>query len=316
MSDPRVSVIIPAYNQARYLKQALDSALTQERVSPDLIVIDDGSQDETPEVLKEYEGRIRALRQNNRGAAQARNSGLEMAEGKFIAFLDADDRWLPGHLRKALELLSQEPDVGLVYSDARVIDEAGRFEKLRNSPRTASLASLVLGNFITTSSVVLRRECLERCGTFDPAFRYASEDWDLWMRIAARYQLRHTGAILVEYRRHSESAIQKLGFKIRDNSLLALEKAFSRNSEGSVGPDLPPDLRPRAEAAVYLESAVRCLAALEPGLARKETLKALRTYPWLARAWLLILLSLLGKPGMALLLRLRRRASAEEKDAQ
>jgi glycosyltransferase involved in cell wall biosynthesis len=300
MSDPRVSVIIPAYNQARYLKQSLDSALMQEGVSLEVIVIDDGSQDETPQLLKEYEGRISAIHQKNQGVAQARNSGLEIAQGEFIAFLDADDHWLPGHLRNALEVLSHEPDVGLVYSDARVIDEAGRFEKFRNSPRTASLASLVLGNFITTSSVVLRRECLEQCGTFDPAFRYASEDWDLWMRIAASYQLRHTGTALVEYRRHSQSAIQKLGFKIRDNSLLALEKAFSRD------PDIPQNLKLKAEAAVYLESAVRCLASLEPVKARGEIGKALSLYRWLPRAGLLLFLSFPGKPGLALLLRFLR----------
>lgn len=304
MSDPVVSVIIPAYNQAQYLRQAIDSALEQGDISLEVIVIDDGSQDETPEVLKEYEGKIRVLRKDNQGVARARNSGLEIAKGEFISFLDADDIWLPGHLAKAMKVFERETEVGLTYCDAKVIDEASRFKKLRCSPRTASLESLVLGNFITTSSVVLRKESLDKCGIFDPAFRYASEDWDLWMRIADKYQLRHTGETLVEYRRHSESAIQKLGFEIRDNSLLAVENSFKRNSE------LQPELRSKAESAMHIESAVRCLTAMKSGLAREEIGKALRKYPWTPRAWLLLLLSLSGKTGIALLLRLRRRSGA------
>jgi glycosyltransferase involved in cell wall biosynthesis len=295
-----ISVIIPAYNQAQYLKQAIDSALSQEGVILEVIVIDDGSQDETPELLKEYKNRIHALRHENQGAAGARNSGLDISSGQFIAFLDADDRWLPGHLAGSMEVFSNEPEVGLTYSDARVIDEEGRFEKYRVSPRKASLESLVLGNYITTSSVVLRKGCLEKCGKFDTGFRYTSQDWDMWMRIAAKYQFRHTGHALAEYRRHSQSAIQTLGFRIRDSSLMAVQKAFERD------PGLPSSLKSRAEAAVYLESAVRCLAALEPGPARRELWNGLKRHPWIPRAIPLLGLSLLGKTGLEMTLRLRR----------
>lgn len=168
---PRVSVIIPTFNCASFLGGAIHSALAQTYADYEVIVVDDGSTDETPEVLARFEDDVRCLRQPNRGAIPARKLALSYASGELIAYLDADDMWYPDKLEKQVAFLDAHEDCGLVHSDAAIIDEAGRVlhqrsnvETGREVPRGVCVMDLLRRNHIELSTVVQRRDCLERIG--------------------------------------------------------------------------------------------------------------------------------------------------------
>lgn len=193
---PKVSVVIPAYNSAHTLRRAIESALGQTYRDLEVIVVNDGSTDNTAEVLWGYAEQIRAIHQPNLGRSIARNVGIANAGGEFIAFLDADDWWLPTKLEKQIALLDRSPETGLVCSWNHVVDNQGTI--LRSAcplPPAADLErfdgfeALLFGNFITTSTAVVRRTCIRRRTPFDPAFRYPAEDWDLWLYVALQHKL-------------------------------------------------------------------------------------------------------------------------------
>ena len=121
-----VSVVIPTHNHAGYIRQAIDSALAQTSAPLEVIVVDDGSTDETPRILADYGGRIRAIRQSNAGVSVARNTGIAAAAGDLIALLDSDDSWAPTKLERQIARLSADPGVGLVHCGSERVDEAGR----------------------------------------------------------------------------------------------------------------------------------------------------------------------------------------------
>jgi glycosyltransferase involved in cell wall biosynthesis len=185
---PRVSVIIPAYNCARWLGQAIDSVLGQTLRDLELLVIDDGSTDATGEVARAYGDRLRYARQENRGPAAARNHGMRLARGELIAFLDADDLWLPAKLERQAALLDRDPRVGVVYCDGLFIDPDGRpiENYVRQTPlhRGRVAIELFCDHFLMTPAVVFRRVLLETAGAFDESLR-VGEDYDFFLRLAA-----------------------------------------------------------------------------------------------------------------------------------
>jgi len=202
---PRVSVIIPAYNCGRYLAAAIQSALDQTVPPAEIIVVDDGSTDDTASVAQSFGNRIRYIRQPNAGPAAARNHGAQVATGDWLAFLDADDEWLPWRLEVQLALAAEYPDVvmwcgqteGLGSRDeGRENKAANQRTEIReqtptlNAPpptlhvRFLSLKDFSISNPVATTTVLLRRTAWEQAGKFDPRFR-GPEDYDLWMRVAA-----------------------------------------------------------------------------------------------------------------------------------
>jgi glycosyltransferase involved in cell wall biosynthesis len=205
---PTVSTIIPVYNGAAYVRQAIDSVLAQRDVRVELIVIDDGSTDDTWQVLESYGDAIRKERQANGGPDRARNLGARLATGDWLAFLDADDEWLPDKLAKQLALATD--DAALIYTDRRNIGACGRVAELQSDsvPQYEGdvFEPLLLDNFITMSSVLLRRDWFERLGGFTPGM-IACEDWDLWLRYAAAGgRVRLCREPLILYRWHGGSA--------------------------------------------------------------------------------------------------------------
>jgi glycosyltransferase involved in cell wall biosynthesis len=198
--NPRVSVIIPAYNAAGHIASALESVLAQTFSSYEIIVINDGSPD-TPdliEVLRPYKDRIRYLEQHNQGPSAARNSGIGAARGAYVAFLDSDDCWRPSYLEEQMRLLEGPPRRDLVYSNAqRVGPLGGRWPTCMDaSPSHGSVNfnSLIREQCtVLTSFTVARRQAILDAGSFDPIFR-RSEDFDLWLRMA------HQGATM-DYQR-------------------------------------------------------------------------------------------------------------------
>ena len=189
---PLVSVIIPAYNAAEYIGKTLESVFAQTFSNYEVIVINDGSPD-TPqflEVLQPYRDRIHYLEQQNQGPSAARNTGILVAQGEYIAFLDSDDCWFPAYISEQLRVLNGSPPMSLVYCDAlRVGANSGRWRTcMDGSPSSGPVTfeSLVREQCVvlTSFTVVLRQAVLD-AGLFDPAFR-RSEDFDLWLRIAHR----------------------------------------------------------------------------------------------------------------------------------
>ena len=255
---PRVSVVIPTYNRARTIGRAVDSALAQTYADLEVIVVDDGSTDDTQQVLARYGDAIRVLYQENQERRVARNNGIRHACGEYIAFLDSDDLWLPNKLRRQVALLDRHPEVGLVYGQMFPIDPDGTWH-LRptrctgwGQPGPAMIfEQLVMRNLIPTPTVVARKACFDHVGGFDPSLT-CSEDWDLWLRIAVHYEIAFMPEPLAGATFYPDIPTRLDGYRSEENRIRLLERAF----------DGLPDrlqhlshLRPIALARRYLSAA-------------------------------------------------------------
>jgi glycosyltransferase involved in cell wall biosynthesis len=202
MSEPLVSVIIACYNQGRFLAEAIESVLSQTYPHVEVIVVNDGSADETPEVAARYGQRIKYIEQENAGRSAARNRGISAASGTLIATLDADDRWLPHKLDLQVPLF-EEADVALVagayYS---FYDGCQGHAGFVPAPAEADFHDILRDNPIGTLTAVFRRDLGESVGLFNTRFGQC-EDWDLWLRLAARGRCLFVQEPVAEYRLHS-----------------------------------------------------------------------------------------------------------------
>lgn len=203
---PGVTIVIPAYNYAEFLAEAIDSALAQTHPVIEVLVVDDGSTDETPHLLEGYADRIRVVTQDNLGLAAARNTGLREASHELVAFLDADDRLLPhmvGLLQGTLSLVGQE--YALVAACHAYIDASGRplAKAMRGPAETGEItrADLLLANRFAPSTVLARRDALLALGGFDEDLPRV-EDRDLWLRLAEHRRLMQVPDALAEVRLH------------------------------------------------------------------------------------------------------------------
>jgi glycosyltransferase involved in cell wall biosynthesis len=181
-----VSVIIPAYEVATFIKNAVESVLSQTWSELEVVVVDDGSTDGTLQILRSMaDPRLTILSQTNKGSAAARNAGLQVARGNFVAFLDGDDVWSCTKLEEQVETFRRNPDIDLVFTLSRIIDERGRDTGRRSVPVAGhvSLRQLMVENIINNgSAVMLRRSALEAVGLFDVDLP-SCVDYDLWLRI-------------------------------------------------------------------------------------------------------------------------------------
>lgn len=208
---PLVSVIIPTYNRAHLVTEALRSVFGQTFKEYEVIVVDDGSTDGTGEILKSYADRIRYIYQENEGIAGARNRGILLSRGKYIAFLDSDDRWLPEKLERQIAYLEAHPKVGLLCTHLFRY-EIGREEAREKCPPKfpKDFEELLEGpNGVPTSTAVVRRDCFMAVGLFDPTLP-PIEDWDMWLRIAQRFQMDCLKEVLSENRKHPENTTKDL----------------------------------------------------------------------------------------------------------
>ncbi|MBA3442851.1 MAG: glycosyltransferase [Pyrinomonadaceae bacterium] len=201
-----VSVIIPCYNQAHFLVEAIESVRRQAYCHVELIVVDDGSSDNTAEVAARYT-HVRCIRQENQGLAGARNTGIRGSAGDFLVFLDADDRLLPGALAAGVSGLTARPECAFIYGSYRHITVDGLHlstERSRCLERDHYL-ELLRRNFIGMHGAVMyRRAFLEPVNGFDASLG-ACEDYDLYLRIARRFPITCHGEVVAEYRRHGAS---------------------------------------------------------------------------------------------------------------
>lgn len=201
---PIVSVIVPTYNRAHFLTEAIESVLTQTYQDWELIIVDDGSADDTKALSDQCarrDHRIRVIHQANSGVAKARNAGLRAATGRYIAFLDDDDRWVPEKLERQVAYLDAHPEIGLAFTLAQLVDQELRHIKVLPQVWRCSFEALLERCFIPLPTVMVRRECLNCVGDFDEALG-TSADYDLWLRIARRFEIACLEEPLALYQRH------------------------------------------------------------------------------------------------------------------
>ncbi len=185
---PLVSVIIPTYNRGWILKEAIDSVLEQDFNDYELIVVDDGSVDDTPTILKAYKNEITVLRQANRGVSAARNSGIKAATGRLISFLDSDDLWLPRKLSTQVQFFNDHPQAVITQTQERWIRNGVRVNPKKRHHKFSGMIferSLALC-LVSPSAVMIKKSLFNTVGIFDESLP-ACEDYDLWLRISCRF---------------------------------------------------------------------------------------------------------------------------------
>ncbi len=239
MLNVAVSVIIPAYNGAVYIGKAIESVLTQDYDNYEILIIDDGSQDNTKEVVSKYENQVKYIYQENQGVAQARNRGLEIATGDYIAFLDQDDFFLPHKLSSQVTILDKDSAIGLVNSGWEIVNREGiklaAVEPWYNLPEL-DLESLIIWKPVFLGAMLFRRSWLDRCDKFDTTLEQ-TPDVDLVLRLAgigcpATWVKQST----VAYRQHEKNASKNTSLQAQELDLIL--GRFFNNS----------DLTPRVKA--------------------------------------------------------------------
>jgi glycosyltransferase involved in cell wall biosynthesis len=217
MFDPRVSVILPVYNRKSSVARAIRSVLAQTWTPFELIVVDDGSTDGTRAVLESFDSQMRLIGQPHGGAYVARNRGLREARGELIAFIDSDDAWLPDRLASQMPLM-ERPEVGLVFGDVvhvRPGHQRRRVTSFQIAPprRGRVAAQFVWCNFVPTSTVLVRRCCLDEAGGFREEVALSC-DYLMWFQIAVRHELDFVDGVVAEYALSRDSLSADLGRSI------------------------------------------------------------------------------------------------------
>lgn len=283
----KVSVVIPTYNRAEFLRSAISSVLKQTYKDFEIIVVDDASSDHTSKVVNGFncEGMRYIRHRSNKGEAQARNTGMLNASGDYIAFLDDDDEWLPEKLAAQVRILDNSPEeLGLVYSGYFILDVNSRKALGQRNPskRGYIYESILRGNLIgSPSTVVLRRKCLDKVGMFDQNISYGL-DHDLWIRISRYYRFEYVDKPLVKYHIHpsrlsTNPEIKAKGIVDMINKYgkrVILENRYYRNSFLSIGIEF-------CEKGSMVEG-------------RKMLLKAIRYNPRRIHSYFYFLISLLN----------------------
>ncbi|MBO8173074.1 MAG: glycosyltransferase [Bacillaceae bacterium] len=207
----RVSVIIPTYNRARFIEDAIQSVLNQTYKDYEIIVVDDGSTDDTKDRVIKFGDKVRYIYQENQGPSAARNTGIRYARGEYIAFLDSDDRFLPDKLRKQMKYIRRHPTCRFLYSwfykiklkKHRTVKKLIKSKKCKD--REQLRYSLLTRQFtIRTSTVLVKKSCFKKVGMFNEDYLY-SQDWDMWLRLASRYSAHCLKEPLVEYLSHGKN---------------------------------------------------------------------------------------------------------------
>jgi glycosyltransferase involved in cell wall biosynthesis len=301
---PKVSVIIPAYNCQSFIAETVESILAQTYPDYEIIVVDDGSTDNTRDVLQRYEDRVRYVYQENSGVGAARNRGLSLARGEYIAFLDHDDLWLPEKLETQMKILETRPEVGLVYSNCYHIDEAGTilgryFDHIKPA-RGMVFHQLFMTNFIPLLTVLVRKAVLDQVGTFRIGWSI-SEDYDLLLRVARKFILDYVETPLAKYRLHSGNVSRDVDRFLRENLLLAEELIQEC-------PELAK-MKARKLYRLYYDAAYQYLAQKETEKARQHFLNAVRSSPYALKALTFYLLTFLGLDAIEKLRSLKKAVS-------
>jgi len=243
---PAISVIVTSYNYARFIGEAIQGVLDQTCQDFEVIVVDDGSTDDTRSVLDRFGDRITCIYQANQGKSIALNRGIAVSRGRYLAFLDSDDCWLPDSLEARLATFKADPEVGVVYGRALVVDEAGRpLPYTIGAPERypdETFRSLLYGVFIPFVTFMVRRESFEQAGAyFDPGFG-TTNDWELYLRLSRVCRFRYLDHPLARYRLHASNW--------SCNPLVMAEQMTRLVERALSDPHLPPEVK-RTRYIVY-----------------------------------------------------------------
>ena len=280
---PAVSVVVPTYNHSQYVLQALDSAFAQTFGDYEVIVVNDGSPDDTQEVLGPLvtAGQIRYIEQANHGQAAARNVGIAAARGEFIALLDDDDLWPPDKLEWQVEVLRSTPEAVLVYGSAEMMgDQEGGLYPLDNGPRGWVQDVLRYKTFILSpGQALIRRQAIIDAGGFDESI-WGADDWDLYIRMARTASFEYRFRTALKYRLHASNASRDQR-RLYDNVYKMLVKNYGPPRQGRGMASWVGHGRQSRKAyfAIMLEYAGKMQAQGEYAAARKLVMDALRLWP-------------------------------------
>ncbi len=238
MPAPAVSVVMAAKNYARYLPTAVGSVERQTFPDWELIIVDDGSADDTPAAVRPFlaDPRVRYHRSDKLGQPRAKNLGVGLSRGRIITFLDADDVWLPEKLARQVDVLAANPEVGVCFGRRGLIDDAGERLPVSDPPAPTGrvLDELFLRNFVCFSSVAVRREVFDHVGGFDPALDLAI-DYDLWLRAARHYEFGLVDEELVLYRTGHGNLSRRLADRVATADAI-MTRAVERRGLGELLP--------------------------------------------------------------------------------
>jgi len=304
-NQPLVSVIIPAYNASLYISEAIQSVLEQDYKNIEIIVINDGSTDDTSSILEEFNNNIIIINQENSGAAVARNKGLRAARGEYIAFLDADDVWLPGKLYTQVKYLEDHPDVGMVYCSWSewYPDDNGKYSLPDNSlyqnldsgvdkEHSGWLYTKLLREpILNTDAVMIRTSIVKEVGFFDETL-LRGQDYDYWLRLSRLTQIHKLKAILCLYRIHSKSISNKphphnYGYYVLKQNL---------DRWGNIGPDGTTVSKKDIEevlANISFRFGYMHYLNGDPWLAHKAFRTSIMHQPFRIKSWVYLLLSII-----------------------
>ena len=289
LSHPLVSAVIPAYNCARFIGEALESVFAQEYPALEVIVVDDGSTDDTREKVMRYGGRVSLVVQPNSGAAAARNEGIRRSRGKYVAFLDGDDFWLPGKLRHQVDHLERHPNIALCCAGWHVlhptssgdyhIAPASAADEVHVNPKCSGwmYCELLLDCVVWTSTVLIRRELCDRIGGFDEALR-RGQDYDYWLRASRLTRIDQLDAPLAVYRMGQAGMTAKA--PDTNWELMVIRRALQK--WGCAGPDGSTVARSRVRnrlAGLNYNFGYRQFSNGRYGVARRAFVAAIRERP-------------------------------------
>jgi len=213
-----VSAVIPAYNARDYIAEAIESALAQTYAPIEVIVVDDGSTDGTEEAVRPFGDQVRYIKKENGGPASARNLGIQSSRGEYVAFLDADDIWLPEKTERQVEVMKDNPELGLVCAGSYVVDKDNNVITEWHMPedREETFKSVYDRNFILCLTVMIRRECFDKVGLLDTNLEI-SQDVDMWLRILKHYPFRYVNELFARYRVHADNISKNIDKRYAEN---------------------------------------------------------------------------------------------------
>lgn len=304
---PEISVIIPAFNSADYIGEAIRSVLAQTYTNFELIVVDDGSTDATPEIVREFGHEVTYVRQENGGAASARNHGIRIAKGEFIAFLDADDTWEPDKLEKQINLFKDDPGLGMVFTENKLFDEEGEYcDSLdkKNRLMSGDLAqSIFMSSGVATPTVMVRSEVFRKLGTFEESLSQ-SEDDNMWIRITSNYKGMLIDEPLVRIREH-QGRISHDYIKLFDSILQSIDMLKSKYGD-AVRKKIEPVLAKKI-SLVQFDRGYALLDMGDPGKARRSFWESIKARPFHHRSWVFLFWSFVPRGLQDRLKRVRRK---------
>lgn len=276
---PSVSVVMPAYNATRTIETSIYSVLRQSVRDFELIVVDDGSTDGTPDLVRELasmDSRVRLVSQQNAGPSSARNRGVQLAKAEIVAFLDSDDEWSNDHLERHVPVLAADPELGVSFSPCEFMSVTGHLtgERSRLHQGNVTAADLLGSNPTTTcSSLVFRKAVFQRAGSMSNGMNYAEDQEWLFRVVSSGWRIRSIDSRTVRYRTSPN------GLSANSVSMLAGWRSFVETAR-KISPEVVDRHLNAATAQIYMYHARRAIRTGQPGrIARMHFLRALLASP-------------------------------------